>query len=88
MSNISKTNWARVDALTDEQIDTSDVPPLEEDFFQRATLRQPSPYGMVAVEIDAETLSWYEAQGEQARERMSAALRIYAHAHQTQRKSA
>ncbi|MBC7529668.1 MAG: BrnA antitoxin family protein [Chthonomonadaceae bacterium] len=81
MNNTSKTNWERIDALTDEQIDTSEIPSLEEGFFAKATLRKPLR-GTVAVEIDADTLSWYRAQGEQAQERMAAALRIYAYAHQ------
>jgi hypothetical protein len=37
----SETGWARVDALTDATIDTSDIPPLTEDFFARATVRVP-----------------------------------------------
>lgn len=80
MNTFSKTNWARIDALTDEQTDTSEIPELGEDFFAKATLRTPRR-GTVAVVIDPDTLSWYEAQGEKAQERMAAALRIYAHAH-------
>jgi hypothetical protein len=32
----SKTDWARVDAMTDEEIDTSESPELTEQFFLRA----------------------------------------------------
>ena len=42
MSNSSKTDWSRIDAMTDEDIDISDIPPLDEDFFARATLQIPS----------------------------------------------
>src|SRR5437667_212697 len=41
MSKPSGTDWDRVDALTDEQIDTSDVPELPDSFFDKATLRVP-----------------------------------------------
>ncbi|NJM48350.1 MAG: hypothetical protein HC860_21045 [Alkalinema sp. RU_4_3] len=34
--NTSKIDWARVDAMTDDQIDTSDSPELTEQFFVRA----------------------------------------------------
>lgn len=37
----SRTDWARVDAMTDEEIDTSDIPPLTDEFFKNATLRMP-----------------------------------------------
>lgn len=33
MNNTSKTDWARIDAMTDHDIDTSDIAPLTEDFF-------------------------------------------------------
>jgi hypothetical protein len=36
-----QTDWARIDALTDDTIDTSDIPPLSQTFFQRAVLRTP-----------------------------------------------
>lgn len=34
----SKTDWARVDGMADKDIDTSVIPPLDDDFFERATL--------------------------------------------------
>jgi uncharacterized protein (DUF4415 family) len=77
----SKTDWARVDALPDEEIDTSEVAPLAGDFFRRAQWRLPAAPARVAVLVDPETLAWFEAQGESAQEQMSAALRIYAEAH-------
>lgn len=52
MSNTSKTNWAQIDSLTDEQIDASDVAPLEQDFFQRAKIQQPLLHGPVAVKVE------------------------------------
>jgi hypothetical protein len=41
MNNTSKTDWARIDAMTDDDIDTSDTPPLDEAFFAKAKLRMP-----------------------------------------------
>jgi hypothetical protein len=32
----SETDWARVDRMTDDEIDTSDSPPLDDAFFERA----------------------------------------------------
>jgi hypothetical protein len=42
MSNPSETDWARVDVLTDDEIDASDIPPMTEEFFAKATLRLPT----------------------------------------------
>lgn len=81
MSNTSGTDWARIDAMTDEDIDTSDIPPLSEEFFAKAQLRMPQPSIKVAVQIDFETFAWFQAQGESAEQQMTVALRIYAEAH-------
>lgn len=78
MNDPSRTNWARVDALADEEIDTSEVPPLAEEFFRRAQWRDPSGLRKVRVAIDPETLAWFQAQGEAAEQQMAAALRLYA----------
>jgi leucyl-tRNA synthetase len=42
-NNTSRTNWEGVDSLSDEDIDTSESPPVGEEFFRRAKWRQPKP---------------------------------------------
>jgi uncharacterized DUF497 family protein/uncharacterized protein (DUF4415 family) len=76
----SETDWARVDALADEEIDTSDIPEQTEEFFRRAALRLPKDVETVTVRLDADTLDWYRSHDD-AEQRMSAALRLYADAH-------
>ena len=39
MNNSSKTNWERVDSLTDKKIATTDIPPVTETRFGRAKAR-------------------------------------------------
>jgi uncharacterized protein (DUF4415 family) len=67
--------------MTDEEIDTSDIPPLDDAFFARAGRRLPHSKVPVTVDVDADVLDWYKAQGESYQQRMNAALRIYAEAH-------
>ncbi len=81
MSNSSKTNWERIDALTDDMIDTSDIPPLSESFFARAAWRKPQPPVAVTIHLDPDVLLWFKAQGTEYEQRINAALRIYAEAH-------
>ena len=78
MKNISKTDWDRVDALTDEDIDTSDIPPLTEDFFEKAQWRPPFKPMTVLIQIDPETFEWFQSQGENSEQQMAMALKIYA----------
>lgn len=80
MSNTSKTDWTKVDAMNDEDIDTSDIAPLSEEFFAKAKWRIPKSSVTVTVPIDPETFAWFQTQGETAQQQMTAALRIYAEA--------
>ncbi|MFN8490227.1 MAG: BrnT family toxin [Caldilineaceae bacterium] len=77
----SETNWAMVDALTDEEIDRSEIPPLDEKFFARAKRRLPSKPVTVTVHLEPDLYAWFQGQGEQAEQYMIAALRIYMEAH-------
>jgi len=78
----SETDWARIDRMTDEEIDTSDSPPLDDDFFARAEWRMPEKKTAVTLSVDSEVLKWFEAQGADFQQRINAALKIYAEAHQ------
>ena len=86
MNKPTKTNLERFDAMTDEMIDTSDIPPLTEEFFATAKWRMPKPRVKVTVEIEPEVMEWFKAQGENYQRYLSAALRIYAQAHQAFKK--
>lgn len=84
MSNTSRTDWSRIDAMMDDDIDTSDIPPLTDEFFSKAKLRMPaSLMTKVSVLIDSETLAWFQSKGEDAEQHMASALRIYAEAQKT-----
>ncbi len=77
----SETDWARIDAMTDEEIDTSDITPLGDDFFKRAKIRWPKQPTTLIVQVDPDVLTWFKALGNGYEQRINAALRIYAEAH-------
>ena len=81
MNDTSLTDWERIDALTDDDIDTTDIPPLGEDFFANAELRMPQESVAVTVKMEPTLLSWFQALGSDYEQQMVAALRIYAEAH-------
>ncbi|NET57952.1 MAG: BrnA antitoxin family protein [Symploca sp. SIO2E6] len=64
-----------------EDLDTSDVPTLSEEFFAKAQLRMPKSAVTTTVQVSPKTFAWFQAQGETAQQQMSVALRIYAEAH-------
>lgn len=81
MSKASKTDWRRVEKLTDEHIDTSDMPELGEDFFARAELHVPQKQA-VTMRLDVDVLNWFKAQGQGYQTRINKLLRAYMLAHQ------
>jgi uncharacterized protein (DUF4415 family) len=85
MKESSKTNWERIDALTDENIDTSDIPPLTDSFFDKAILRVPHELVSMNPRLDPEIVAWFKAEGGDWEQRMNAALRLYALSHKTYR---
>ena len=81
LNDTSQTDWAKLETMTDAEIDTSDIPPLDEKFFADARLRMPRGKVAVTVSVDEDVVDWYQAQGEESKALMSAALKIYAEAH-------
>lgn len=77
----SMTDWARVDAMTDDEIDTSDSPELGPEFFANAVLWKPKSQRTVGLILEKEVVEWFEEQGPNYKIRMSAALKEYADAH-------
>jgi len=83
----SKTDWDRIDAMSDEDIDTSDSPPLDDEFFANAQIRMPKPKQTITIRLDADILSWFKAQGDGYQTRMNAVLRTYMEAKKKLRKA-
>ena len=79
--DISMTDWDRLEAMKDEDIDTSDIPPLDESFFANAELRMPKTKKTITMRVDPEVLEWFRAQGKGYQTRMNAVLRMYMEAH-------
>lgn len=84
MKKKSATDWKRLEAAGDEQIDTGDMPELAADFFERAELHLP-PKQAVTMRIDADVLSWFKEQGQGYQTRINKLLRAYMVAQQRRR---
>lgn len=84
-SKESLTDWQRLDALQDEDIDLSDVPEITPEMFARAVVRRglkpPSGKQQITIRLDEDVLSWFRAQGEGYQTRINALLRAYMEAH-------
>ena len=79
--NSSETNWERVDRMTDEEIDTSDIAVLDEDFFANARVRFPEGKVSLLMNVDAEVFEWFKSQGPEYQNLINRALRAFAETH-------
>ena len=71
-----KTDWQRLDAMKDQDIDTSDIAELDDNFFQKAELHVP-PKKPVTIRLDADVLDWFKSQGKGYQTRINKLLRSY-----------
>ena len=77
MKKRSRTQWQKVDQLQDAAVDTTDIPPLGQDFFRRAILRLPAPKASITIRVDRDVIDWFKAQGAGYQTRINAILRMY-----------
>ena len=70
-------------ALPDRQIDTSDIPPLDEGFWKTARVVMPTERDktQITAKFDAEMVAWFKKQGRGYQGRMNAVLRSYYETH-------
>ena len=73
----SRTDWARVDALRDEDIDFADIPELGEAFFKNATIHLPEKKVPVCIRLDREVVDWFKARGKRYQSRINAVLKAF-----------
>ncbi len=73
----SKTDWARVNAMTDDEIDCSDIPEADELFWAKAELIMPANKVKIGVRFDKTVVSWFKKQGPGYQSRMNAVLKTY-----------
>jgi len=80
-SKISRTDWKRVDALTDEEIDLSDNPEVTPEMFAKAVARHGlvprSAKEQVTLRLDADVLKWFRSLGKGYQTQINSLLRAF-----------
>jgi len=72
----------RLRKMTDEDIDFSACPEMDENFFKNAKIVLPLKKETVTMRLDQDVLEWFRAQGKGYQTRINALLRSYMKAHQ------
>jgi len=85
-SNKSLTDWERLDAMQDEDIDLSDVPEITPEMFAKAVVRRglkpTRKKQQITIRVDNDVLEWFRAQGRGYQTKINTLLRAYMEAHQ------
>jgi uncharacterized protein (DUF4415 family) len=80
---MSKAERARFDAIRDEDIDYSDIPELDADFWANATIEKPNQKSSVTMRVDKEIVAYFKSGDPKGYTgRMAAVLKAYVQAHQ------
>jgi len=76
MSKASKTDWKRLAEMDNQDIDTNDIPELDDDFFRKAQINVPAKQP-VTLRLDTDVLVWFKSQGQGYQTRINKLLRSY-----------
>ncbi len=86
-SKKSRTDWARVDAMKDKDIDLSESGEITPEMFARAVVRKGlkpvTRKEQLTLRIDSDVLEWFRRQGQGYQTKINALLRAYMEAHKT-----
>jgi uncharacterized protein (DUF4415 family) len=77
-----KTDWARVDAMTDEEVEASiandpDWAEFKDIDWSDAVLVIPARKKAISIRVDEDVLDYFKSQGEGYQRRINAVLRSY-----------
>ena len=75
--SISKKRSKEIDAIPDEAIDTSDIPELDDEFWENAVIKEPINKKVITIRIDADILDWFRSQGKGYQTLINAVLKSY-----------
>jgi uncharacterized protein (DUF4415 family) len=77
LSKKSLTDWARVDALGDNDRDYHDIPAAAEDFWRQAKLVLPAKKKLISIRLDEDVVAWFKQQGRPYQTLINSVLKAY-----------
>jgi len=70
----------RLDKITDADIDYSDIPPLDESFFQKELVTLPHKKDSITLRVDHDVLQFFKQHGKGYQTLINAVLKTFVHA--------
>ncbi|MDJ0691213.1 MAG: BrnA antitoxin family protein [Xenococcaceae cyanobacterium MO_188.B32] len=75
--SISPKRLEELKAISEEDIDTSDIPELDENFWSKAQVVIPESKKAISLRVDRDVLEWFQNQGKGYQSLMNSVLRSY-----------
>ena len=67
--------------MPDEDINTDDIPELDDEFWKNAKVRYPEGKERLTIRLDEDMVQWFRSQGRGYQTKMNAVLRSFYEAH-------
>lgn len=77
--NISQNRLQEILNIPDDKIDTSDIPELDDHFWENAKMITPITKKAVSLRLDSDVLDWFKNQGKGYQSVINNVLRTYVH---------
>ena len=77
MKHSSRTDWERLKNMSDNQIDYSDIPETDLDFWEDAEILYPNKKIEIKIEVDEDIAIWIKQFGDKSNKAINNLLRSY-----------
>lgn len=75
--NILPKRLEEIQNMPDSAIDTSDIPELDDHFWENAKMVKPITKKAISIRLDSDVLDWFKAQGKGYQSIINNVLRSY-----------
>jgi len=81
MNLLKEQRLKKLNTVEDKNIDYSEIPELNEDFWANAVIEYPEKKKPVTLRLDADVLEWFKSTGKGYQTRINAILRSFYEGH-------
>ncbi|EGJ33261.1 MULTISPECIES: BrnA antitoxin family protein [Moorena] len=82
--SISPKRLEEIKTIPDSAIDTSDIPELDDNFWENAKIVKPITKKAISIRLDSDIIDWFKSQGKGYQSSINNVLRTYVN-HQRQK---
>jgi len=79
--SINKKRLQEIDNIKDEDIDYSDIPELDDNFWNNVKLVQPTKKKAISIRLDQDIIDFFKSEGRGYQSKINNVLRTYVEAH-------